>query len=150
MNLPERFDLTYVDSDGSKKRPIMLHRVIFGSVERFIGILIENYAGAFPAWLAPQQARVMPISDKFIPYAKEVQQKMFDLGLRVELDERNEKIGYKIREAQVQKVPYMLVIGEKEVEDGTVAVRSRSQGDKGAMSVDEFVAMLQKEIDEKR
>jgi threonyl-tRNA synthetase len=124
--------------------------VVYGSIERFIGILIENYAGAFPAWLAPQQVRVMPITDKFIPYAKEVEQKMFQLGIRVDLDERNEKIGYKIREAQVQKVPYMLIIGEKEVEDGTVAVRSRSEGDKGAMKVDEFIVKLQKEIAEKQ
>ena len=128
----------------------MIHRVVYGSIERFIGILIENYAGAFPTWLAPQQARIMPITDKFIPYAKEVEQKLFKLGFRVALDDRNEKIGYKIREAQVQKVPYMLVIGEKEVEDGTVAVRSRSEGDKGTMKVDEFIAKLQKEIIEKK
>jgi len=150
MLLPEKFDLTYTGEDGQKHRPVMIHRVVYGSIERFIGILIENYAGAFPAWLAPQQARIMPISDKFIPYAKEIEQKMFALGLRVELDERNEKIGYKIREAQVQKVPYMLVIGEKEVEACTVAVRSRSEGDKGTMKVEEFITMLQKEIADKK
>jgi threonyl-tRNA synthetase len=150
MLLPEKFDLTYTGEDGQKHRPVMIHRVVYGSIERFIGILIENYAGAFPAWLAPQQVRIMPITDKFVPYAKEVEEKMFQLGIRVELDERNEKIGYKIREAQVQKVPYMLVIGEKEVEEGTVSVRSRSEGDKGAMKIDEFIAKLQKEIAEKK
>lgn len=150
MQLPEKFDLTYTGEDGLKHRPVMIHRVVYGSIERFIGILIEHYAGAFPAWLAPTQVRILPITDKHVSYAKELHDKMFDLGLRVYLDDRNEKIGYKIREAQVQKIPYMLVIGDKEVEEGAVAVRRRSEGDLGAMKADDFIAMLQKEIAEKK
>ena len=150
MQLPEKFDLTYTGEDGLKHRPVMIHRVVYGSIERFIGILIEHYAGAFPAWLAPTQVRILPITDKHVAYAKELNDKMFALGLRVYLDERNEKIGYKIREAQVQKIPYMLVIGDKEVEEGAVAVRRRSEGDLGAMKADDFIAMLQKEIAEKK
>ena len=150
MQLPEKFDLTYTGEDGLKHRPVMIHRVVYGSIERFIGILIEHYAGAFPAWLAPTQIRILPITDKHVAYAKELNDKMFDLGLRVYLDDRNEKIGYKIREAQVQKIPYMLVIGDKEVEEGAVAVRRRSEGDLGAMKADDFIAMLQKEIAEKK
>ena len=150
MQLPEKFDLTYTGEDGLKHRPVMIHRVVYGSIERFIGILIEHYAGAFPAWLAPTQVRILPITDKHVAYAKELHDKMFDLGLRVYLDDRNEKIGYKIREAQVQKIPYMLVIGDKEVEEGAVAVRRRSEGDLGAMKADDFIAMLQKEIAEKK
>jgi len=150
MQLPEKFDLTYTGEDGLKHRPVMIHRVVYGSIERFIGILIEHYAGAFPAWLAPTQVRILPITDKHVAYAKELNDKMFALGLRVYLDERNEKIGYKIREAQVQKIPYMLVIGDKEVEEGAVAVRRRSEGDLGAMKADDFIAMLQKEITEKK
>ena len=150
MQLPEKFDLTYTGEDGLKHRPVMIHRVVYGSIERFIGILIEHYAGAFPAWLAPTQVRILPITDKHVAYAKELHDKMFALGLRVYLDDRNEKIGYKIREAQVQKIPYMLVIGDKEVEEGAVAVRRRSEGDLGAMKADDFIAMLQKEIAEKK
>ena len=150
MQLPEKFDLTYTGEDGLKHRPVMIHRVVYGSIERFIGILIEHYAGAFPAWLAPTQVRILPITDKHVAYAKELNDKMFALGLRVYLDERKEKIGYKIREAQVQKIPYMLVIGDKEVEEGAVAVRRRSEGDLGAMKADDFIAMLQKEITEKK
>ena len=150
MQLPEKFDLTYTGEDGLKHRPVMIHRVVYGSIERFIGILIEHYAGAFPAWLAPTQVRILPITDKHVAYAKELHDKMFDLGLRVYLDDRNEKIGSKIREAQVQKIPYMLVIGDKEVEEGAVAVRRRSEGDLGAMKADDFIAMLQKEIAEKK
>ena len=150
MQLPEKFDLTYTGEDGLKHRPVMIHRVVYGSIERFIGILIEHYAGAFPAWLAPTQVRILPITDKHVAYAKELNDKMFALGLRVYLDDRNEKIGYKIREAQVQKIPYMLVIGDKEVEEGAVAVRRRSEGDLGAMKADDFIAMLQKEIAEKK
>ena len=150
MQLPEKFDLTYTGEDGLKHRPVMIHRVVYGSIERFIGILIEHYAGAFPAWLAPTQVRILPITDKHVAYAKELNDKMFALGLRVYLDERNEKIGYKIREAQVQKIPYMLVVGDKEVEEGAVAVRRRSEGDLGAMKADDFIAMLQKEITEKK
>jgi threonyl-tRNA synthetase len=150
MLLPEKFDLTYTGEDGQKHRPVMIHRVVYGSIERFIGILIENYAGAFPAWLAPEQVRVMPITDKFADYGKQVEDKLNKLGIRVHLDDRNEKIGYKIREAQVKKIPYMLVVGEKEVNAGTVAVRSRNGGDLGAMKLDDFIAKLQKEIAEKK
>jgi len=150
MQLPEKFDLTYTGEDGLKHRPVMIHRVVYGSIERFIGILIEHYAGAFPAWLAPTQVRILPITDKHVAYAKELNDKIFALGLRVYLDDRNEKIGYKIREAQVQKIPYMLVIGDKEVEEATVAVRRRSEGDLGAMKAEDFIAMLQKEIAEKK
>lgn len=150
MQLPERFELTYTGEDGLKHRPVMIHRVVYGSIERFIGILIENYAGAFPAWLAPCQVRILPITDKHVEYAKNLADKMFDLGLRVHLDDRNEKLGYKIREAQVQKVPYTLVVGDKEMEEGTVNVRRRGEGDIGAMPQDEFISMLQEEIKEKK
>ncbi len=150
MLLPEKFNLTYTGEDGQKHRPVMIHRVVYGSIERFIGILIENYAGAFPAWLAPEQVRVMPITDKYNDYAKSIVDKMEALKLRAHLDARNEKIGYKIREAQMKKVPYMLIVGEKEVESGTVSVRSRSEGDQGAMPVDEFIVKLQEEIRTKK
>lgn len=150
MQLPERFELTYTGEDGLKHRPVMIHRVVYGSIERFIGILIENYAGAFPAWLAPCQVRILSITDKHVEYAKKLADKMFDLGLRVHLDDRNEKLGYKIREAQVQKVPYTLVVGDKEMEEGTVNVRRRGEGDIGAMPQDEFISMLQEEIKEKK
>lgn len=150
MQLPERFELTYTGEDGLKHRPVMIHRVVYGSIERFIGILIENYAGAFPAWLAPCQVRILPITDKHVEYAKKLADKMFDLGLRVHLDDRNEKLGYKIREAQVQKVPYTLVVGDKEMKEGTVNVRRRGEGDIGAMPQDEFISMLQEEIKEKK
>lgn len=150
MLLPEKFDLTYTGEDGLKHRPVMIHRVVYGSIERFIGILIEHYAGAFPAWLAPQQVRILPITDKHVAYAKKLADKMFDLGLRVHLDDRNEKLGYKIREAQVQKVPYTLVVGDKEMEEGTVNVRRRGEGDIGAMKQADFIAMLQQEIAEKK
>ncbi|MEG1345808.1 MAG: threonine--tRNA ligase, partial [Acidaminococcaceae bacterium] len=146
MQLPEKFDLTYTGEDGQKHRPVMIHRVVYGSIERFIGILTENYAGAFPVWLAPQQVRVLPISEKFQPYADQVKQQLFDLGIRIATDDRNEKIGYKIREAQMQKVPYMLIIGEQEAASGTVAVRSRSGGDLGVMALADFIAQLTQEI----
>lgn len=146
FQMPERFDLTYIGEDGEKHRPVMLHRVIFGSIERFIGILIEHYAGAFPTWLSPVQAKVMTITDAQKEYAKQVVDQMKQAGVRVELDDRNEKIGYKIREAQIEKVPYMLVIGEKEKEAGTVGVRARSEGDIGAMTVLEFIQKIQEEV----
>ncbi|MDD3396148.1 MAG: threonine--tRNA ligase [Acidaminococcaceae bacterium] len=149
MLLPEKFDLTYTGEDGQKHRPVMVHRVVYGSIERFIGILIENYAGNFPAWLAPQQVTVMSITDKFNGYAKQVYDELFNQGIRVKLDDRNEKIGYKIREAQVKKVPYMLVVGEKEVANNEVAVRSHKDGDLGAMKLADFIAKLQKEIKDK-
>ncbi len=150
MQLPERFELTYTGEDGLKHRPVMIHRVVYGSIERFIGILIEHYAGAFPAWLAPCQVRILPITDKHVDYAKALADKMFELGLRVHLDDRNEKLGYKIREAQVQKVPYTLVVGDKEMAEGTVNVRRRGEGDVGAMSQDDFLSMLLDEIKNKR
>ena len=148
--LPEKFDLTYTGEDGLKHRPVMIHRVVYGSIERFIGILIENYAGAFPAWLSPEQVRIMPITDKFADYGKEVEDKLNKAGFRVHLDDRNEKVGYKIREAQVKKIPYMLIVGEKEVEAGTVAVRSRNGGDLGAMKLDDFIAKLAQEVKDKK
>ncbi len=149
MQLPEKFNCEYTGEDGLKHRPVMIHRVVYGSIERFIGILIEHYAGSFPVWMAPNQVRVMPITDKQQAYAKEVNDKLFALGYRTQLDDRNEKIGKKIREAQVQKVPFMLIIGEKEAESGTVAVRQRHGGDLGAMSLEDFIARMQKDIDEK-
>ena len=125
FNEPERFDMTYIASDGSKKRPYMIHRALLGSIERFFGILIEHYAGAFPVWLAPVQAKIIPILDKHHDFARKVADKLRDQDVYVEVDDRNEKIGFKIREAQLEKVPYMLVIGDKELERESVAVRSR-------------------------
>ena len=149
MQLPEKFNCEYTGEDGQKHRPVMIHRVVYGSIERFIGILIEHFAGSFPVWMAPNQVRVMPITDKQQAYAKEVNDKLFELGYRTQLDDRNEKIGKKIREAQVQKVPFMLIVGEKEAESKTVAVRQRHGGDLGAMTLDAFIARMQKDIDEK-
>ncbi|WP_294156859.1 threonine--tRNA ligase [uncultured Selenomonas sp.] len=146
MQMPEKFDLTYVGEDGEKHRPIMLHRVVYGSIERFIGILIENYAGAFPTWLAPVQIRILPITDKQADYAYELKKKMFDLGLRVDVDDRSEKVGYKIRESQVMKTPYTLVVGENEIESGTAAVRKYGEKDSTTMSVDAFIAYVQEKI----
>lgn len=149
MQLPQRFELEYTGADGEKHRPIMIHRVVFGSIERFIGILIEHFAGAFPTWLAPVQVKVLPISEKYMDYAENVKKKLDEVGIRVELDTRSEKIGYKIREAQQAKIPYMLVVGQKEEEDGTVAVRSRVAGDEGTKSLDAFITDIQKEIETK-
>lgn len=149
MQLPQRFDLTYIGKDGEKHRPVMVHRVAFGSIERFIGILIEHFAGRFPLWLAPVQVKVLPISDKYMEYAAKVKNILFEKGIRVEIDDRAEKIGYKIREAQLQKVPYMLVLGEKEMNENTIAVRSRNEGDLGAMNLDDFIQKLAEEIQEK-
>ena len=146
MNLPERFDLVYVGADGEKHRPVMIHRVVFGSIERFIAILTEHFAGAFPCWLAPVQVKMLSIVEKHIPYILEIQKKLEDSGIKVEIDLRNEKIGYKIREAQLEKVPYMLVVGDKEMENGMVAVRSRREGDLGTMNVDAFIAKILEEI----
>ena len=145
--LPGRFNLEYVGADGEKHCPVMIHRVVFGSIERFIGVITEHYAGAFPVWLSPVQAVVMPITDRVNEYAEEVTAKLNDLGFRVESDLRNEKIGYKIREAQLQKTPYMLVVGDKEKEAGAVAVRTRSGVDLGAMPLDDFIAKLREEVD---
>ena len=146
MLMPEKFDLTYVGEDGERHRPIMLHRVVYGSIERFIGILIENYAGAFPVWLAPLQVKILPITDKHFDYAFELKKKMFDLGLRVEVDDRNEKMGYKIREAQVKKVPYALVIGDQEMQDGNVTVRKYGEQESQTMSVEDFIKFVQDKI----
>jgi threonyl-tRNA synthetase len=149
MQMPERFDLSYIGADGEKHRPAMIHRVIFGSIERFIAILTEHYAGAFPIWLAPVQVKVMPISERQNDYAVQVAKKLEDLDIRVELDNRNEKIGYKIREAQMQKVPYMLIVGDKEIENNAVAVRDRKEGDRGSVNLDDFIVNIQKEIKDK-
>ncbi len=146
FQMPERFDLTYIGEDGEKHRPVMLHRVIFGSIERFIGILIEHYAGAFPLWLSPVQVKIIPIADRQLDYAKKLQEKLNKNGIRVELDERQEKIGYKIREAQMEKVPYMLVVGDKEVEANVASVRDRKEGDIGQMNIDDFIAKLNDEL----
>ena len=150
FQLPERFELEYTGADGLKHRPIMIHRVVFGSIERFIGILIEHFAGAFPLWLAPEQVRILPISERHHEKAREVYRQLFDAGLRVELDERSEKIGYKIREAQLQKIPYMLVIGDKEAESGTVSVRRRGEGDTGAVETEAFIETALAEIKAKK
>ena len=149
MQLPERFELEYTGEDGQKHRPVMIHRVVFGSIERFIGILIEHFAGAFPTWLAPVQAMIIPITDRQHEYAKELEKKLAAAGIRVESDLRSEKMGYKIREAQLKKIPYMLVVGDKEMEDGTVAVRARKEEKGGTMSVDAFLAAIRAEIDSK-
>ena len=149
FQLPLRFEMEYTGADGEKHRPIMIHRVAFGSVERFIGILIEHFAGAFPTWLAPVQVNILPISDKHKEYGEKVLGKLQDAGIRAEVDTRAEKIGYKIREAQMKKIPYMLVVGAKEEEEGLVSVRSREAGDEGQMNLDEFIIFLKKEIEEK-
>ena len=146
MQLPQRFELEYTGADGEKHRPIMIHRVAFGSIERFIGILIEHFAGAFPTWLAPVQVKVLPISDKHLEYGQKVMETLNAAGIRAEIDTRAEKIGYKIREAQMQKIPYMLVVGAKEEEENLVSVRSRFAGDEGQKSLDAFVASVADEI----
>jgi len=150
MNLPERFDLTYIGADNEKHRPVMIHRVVFGSIERFIAILTEHFAGAFPLWLAPVQVKVLSIRTELNDYAKEVYEKLKAAGLRAELDDRNEKIGYKVREAQLQKIPYMLVVGDRERQDATVSVRSRREENKAiVMCIDEFIAKAKEEVDTK-
>ncbi len=149
FQLPEKFDMTYVGEDGEKHRPVMIHRVLFGSIERFIGILTEHFAGAFPTWLSPVQVRLMSITDKQLAYAEEVAEKMKAAGLRVEVDSRNEKVGYKIREAVTQKIPYILVAGDKEVENGLISVRRLGKGDQGTMAVDELIEKIVAEIKER-
>ena len=146
MNLPERFDLSYVGPDGQKHRPVMIHRVAFGSIERFIGILTEHFAGAFPLWLSPVQARILTITDRADEAAKALEGKLKAAGIRAECDLRNEKIGFKIREAQKEKIPYMLVIGDKEAETGESAVRSRKDGELGTMNAEALIAKLTEEI----
>ena len=147
FQLPQRFEIEYMGADGEKHRPIMIHRVVFGSIERFIGILIEHYAGKFPLWLSPVQVKLLPISDRFHDYAGQVEKELKQNGIRCEIDYRAEKIGFKIREAQLDKLPYMLVIGQKEAESGAVSVRSREEGELGSMPLSELIARLQKEID---
>lgn len=149
FQMPERFDLTYIGPDGEKHRPVMVHRVVFGSIERFIAILTEHYAGAFPTWLAPVQVKLLAITDRSNDYIRQIADLFKDSNIRAEIDLRNEKIGFKIREAQMEKVPYMLIIGDKEVETGTVSVRSRSKGSLGTMKLDEFKELLLKEIENK-
>ena len=146
MQLPERFELEYVGADGEKHRPVMIHRVVLGSIERFIGVITEHFAGAFPLWLTPVQIKVLPVTERAHEYAKELVQKLTDAGLRAEDDCRSEKLGYKIREAQLQKVPYMLVVGDRDMENGTVSVRTRKGDDLGAMSLDAFVAKCHDEV----
>ncbi len=149
MQMPERFELEYVGEDGQKHRPVMIHRVVLGSIERFIGVITEHFGGAFPTWLSPVQVKVMPITDRTDSYAEEVAKKLDEAGIRVETDLRNEKIGYKIREAQLQKLPYMLVVGDREAQAGTVAVRTRDGKDLGAMSLEEFTSKIKEEISSK-
>ncbi len=149
FTLPRRFGLEYIGEDGKAHQPLMVHRALYGSVERFFGILVEHYAGAFPVWLAPVQAEVLPITDRQLPYAREVVERLKQAGLRAHLDDRNEKVNLKIREAQLQKVPYMLVVGEREAQSGCVAVRNRRHGDQGARSLDQFIADVQALVDSK-
>lgn len=150
FQMPEKFELEYIGADGEKHRPVMIHRVVFGSIERFIGILIEHFAGAFPTWLAPIQVKVLPISDKFHNYAQKVIDNLNKLNIRAEADYRAEKIGYKIREAQMQKIPYMLVVGEKEEQNNTVSVRSRLNGDEGSITVEQFLSKIKEEINSRQ
>ena len=151
MNLPERFDLTYIDSDGSKKRPVMLHRVIFGSIERFIGILIEHYAGAFPLWLSPNQVNIIPVNNLIhMDYAKKIMQELDDNEIRVTLDESDEKFGYKMRQSVMSKVPYTLILGDKEMKDNTISYRHRGSTETKNMKLDEFISMLKEEIKTKK
>ena len=148
--LPERFELEYTGEDGQKHRPVMIHRVVLGSIERFIGVITEHFGGAFPVWLAPVQVKVLPITDRTNDYAVSIAEKLDKLNIRVETDLRNEKIGYKIREAQMQKIPYMLVVGDKEAEAGNISVRTRSGGDMGVMSLEDFIARVQDEVETKK
>ena len=145
FQLPQRFEAEYIGEDGNRHRPIMIHRVVFGSIERFIGILIEHFAGKFPLWLSPVQVRILTISDKYADYAKEIEKTFKREGLRCEIDERSEKIGYKIRTAQLERIPYMLVIGEKEVQTNSVSVRGRDSGDMGSMPVERLLKVLREE-----
>ncbi|MCI8651957.1 MAG: threonine--tRNA ligase, partial [Oscillospiraceae bacterium] len=145
--LPERFELEYTGEDGQKHRPVMIHRVVLGSIERFIGVITEHFAGAFPAWLSPVQVKLLTVTDRVDDYAKEMAAKLDELGFRVEVDQRNEKIGKKIREATLEKVPYMLVMGDRDMENKTVSVRHRSGEDLGAMSLEDFAKLLKAEVE---
>lgn len=150
MNMPERFDLSYIDSDGQEKRPIMIHRVIYGSVERFLGILIEHYAGALPTWLTPTQVIVIPVSEKFNDYGQKITEQLKNSGLRVEIDNNQESLGKRIRNAEKEKIPYILVVGEKEIENESIAIRKRGNEDQGTMKITEFIENIKKEITEKK
>ena len=150
FQMPERFDLTYDGADGEKHRPVMIHRVVLGSIERFIGVLTEHFGGAFPLWLAPVQVKVMTITDRVDDFAQKAAQQLREAGLRVELDARNEKIGYKIREARNERTPYIVTIGEKELESGLLSVRSSKEGDLGQIPTDELIEMLKEEIKTKK
>ncbi len=149
FNLPERFDMTFIGDDGKEHRPFMVHRALLGSIERFIGVLIEHHGGAFPVWLAPVQAAIVPVSQNFLDYAEEVYEKLKAAGIRVELDKRNEKIGYKIRDWETNKVPYMLIVGEKEKESSSVGVRKHKEGDQGMIGIEEFITNIREEINNK-
>jgi len=149
FTLPRRFGLEYVADDGKKHEPVMVHRALYGSIERFFGILVEHYAGAFPVWLAPVQVVVLPITDRQAEYAKKIHEQLAAAGVRVELDDRKEKVNLKIREAQLQKIPYMLVVGDREAEAGTVSVRHRKHADMGVKPLDEFISTLRQQVDSK-
>jgi threonyl-tRNA synthetase len=151
MNLPERFDLTYIDSNGEKKRPVMLHRALYGSIERFIGILIEHYGGAFPTWMTPVQVKVIPVNNDYhLDFSKDLVKKLMENKIRVEMDDRDEKLGYKIREAQTKKIPYQLVVGDKEVESNEVTYRKYGEQEQTTVKVEEFINLILKEIEEKK
>jgi threonyl-tRNA synthetase len=150
MNLPERFDLTYIDSDGTKKRPVMLHRVIYGSIERFMGILIEHYAGAFPLWLSPVQVNIIPVNNEYhLEYSNEISNKLKDLGIRAKVDDREEKLGYKMRDNAIKKNPYVLIIGDKELESKTISYRVRGKEETINVSIDDFINKMLTEISNK-
>ena len=149
FQLPERFELEYIGADGEKHRPIMIHRVVFGSIERFIGILTEHFAGAYPTWLAPVQVKLLPIADRHLDYLYNVKKALEAKGVRCEIDDRSEKMGFKIRAAQLEKVPYMIIAGDKDIENGTISVRSRKDGEQGAMTLDAFVENIMEEIETK-
>ena len=149
FNLPERFDMTYIGEDGKKHRPYMVHRALMGSLERFFGILIEQYAGAFPLWLAPEQARVLPVSDKQLEAAKALMLELRKRGFRVEVDEQAASLGAKIKDARKERIPYMLVVGEREAAEGTAAVRNRREGELGVMTVDQLAEKMRFEVDNK-
>jgi threonyl-tRNA synthetase len=151
MNLPERFDLTYIDENGEKKRPVMLHRAIFGSLERFIGIITEHYGGAFPTWLTPVQVKIIPVNNKYhLDYVNELRKIFLDQDIRVEVDDREEKLGYKIREAQTKKIPYQIVCGDNEVKNRVVTYRVYNDSKTETISIEEFIRMIKEEIDNYR
>ena len=147
--MPEKFDLTYIDENSEKVRPVVIHRAIFGSIDRFFGILIEHFAGAFPIWLAPTHVQIVPVSSVHLDYALNVQSVLRDQGIRVKIDQRNEKLGYKIREAQLQKVPYMLILGDKEASDGTVNVRKFGSQKTECLSIESFALFIKQQIEER-